>query len=173
MKTKILVLLLLVTFSIDGFSQRRSKKKADKETQEWKYEIECMGTGVQGTYLLKVWSYSKKPKVAIEQAKKNAVHGVIFKGFAGSGNGCSTQQPLAKNPNIENEKKVYFKDFFAEGGKYMKFVSTTTDGSVAGRDVLKISKKRYKVGVVVSVHKDLLRKDLEAAGILRGLSSGF
>ena len=33
--------------------------------------------------------------------------------------------------------------------------------------------KEYKVGVVVSVRKDDLRKALEAAGIIRGLNSGF
>ena len=33
--------------------------------------------------------------------------------------------------------------------------------------------KEYKVGCVVSVRKDDLRKALEAAGIVRGLSSGF
>ena len=38
---------------------------------------------VVGTYAIKVYSYSKKPKVAIEAAKRNAVHGIIFKGLAG------------------------------------------------------------------------------------------
>ena len=54
----------------------------------------------------------------------------------------------------------------------MKFVSVSGDGSVASEDRMKVGKE-YKVGVVVSVMYDLLRKDLEAAGIIRGLSSGF
>ena len=33
--------------------------------------------------------------------------------------------------------------------------------------------KEYKVGCVVSVRKDDLRRALEAAGIIRGLSTGF
>lgn len=160
--------LLLFVFTT-SFGQKR---KANKETKEWKYEIECMGTGTRGTTLIKVWSYSKKPHIAIEQSKKNAVHGIIFKGVSG-GTNCTTQQPLARNANLEQEQAVFFKDFFAKGGKYMKFVSVTTDGAVSSGDILKIKKKRYKVGVVVSVRKDLLRKDLEAAGIIKGLSSGF
>lgn len=151
----------------------QARKKADKATEEWNYEIECAGTGVEGTYLIKVWSYSKKPKVAIEQAKKNAVHGVIFKGFSGGAEGCSSQKPLARNPNLENEYQKYFNDFFADGGKYMKFVTLSTDGSVGAGDRLKVSKRLYKIGVIVQVQKDLLRKDLETAGIIRGLSSGF
>ena len=87
--------------------------------------------------------------------------------------GCKTQKPLVRNPNIENEKADFFKEFFAEGGKYMKYVSVTNDGAVGAGDRLKISKREYKIGVIVSVRKDQLRKDLENAGIVKGLSSGF
>ena len=58
-------------------------------------------------------------------------------------------------------------DFFANGGKYSKFVTTSTDGAIEAGDVTKISKKEYKVGVNVSVNVTLLRKDLEAAGIIK------
>ena len=58
------------------------REKQHKDTKIWRYEIEGVSQGSQGTYLpIGVWSYSKKPKVAIEQAKKNAVHGVIFRGY--------------------------------------------------------------------------------------------
>lgn len=167
------LLLVILIASFTTTTNAQARKKADKETVQWRYEIDCQGTGVQGKYLIKVWSYSKKPDVAIEQAKKNAVHGIIFKGFAGGGQGCTTQKPLARNPNLEQEKEQYFKDFFADGGKYMKFVSTSNDGAVGAGDRLKVSKKEYKVGVIVTVQKDALRKDLEAAGIIKGLSSGF
>ena len=43
----------------------QAKRKANKDTQAWRYEIEGVSQGTQGTYLVKVWSYSKKPKVAI------------------------------------------------------------------------------------------------------------
>ena len=33
--------------------------------------------------------------------------------------------------------------------------------------------REYKVGCIVSIRKDDLRKALEAAGIIRGLNSGF
>ncbi|HLA56156.1 MAG TPA: hypothetical protein VK623_08650 [Flavobacterium sp.] len=162
--------LLMATTSI--FAQAAAKRKAEKATAEWRYEIECAGIGTDGTYLIKVWSYSKNPKVATAQAKKNAVHGVIFKGFGGGGRGCTSQKPLVSNPNVEMEKADFFDLFFEDGGKYMKFVTESSDGNVAAEDRLKVGKE-YKIGVVVSVQKDLLRADLEAAGIIRGLSSGF
>lgn len=166
---KILV-LLIVMLSATTFAQ--AKKKADKATEQWRYEIECAGIGTDGTYLIKVWSYSKKGDIAISQAKKNAVHGIIFKGFAGGAQGCNSQKPLVSNPNLESEKEDFFKPFFEDGGKYMKFVSASSDGNVDASDRMKVGKE-YKIGVVVSVMKDALRKDLEAAGIARGLSSGF
>ncbi|MFZ4583434.1 MAG: hypothetical protein ACOYM7_12355, partial [Paludibacter sp.] len=135
------------------------------------YEIEGVDIGAQGTYLVKVWSYSKRPSVATEQAKKNAVHGIIFKGFVGR-TGVPGQRPLTTNANVEQEKKEFFDNFFADGGKYMKFVTVSGDGSVAAEDRMKVG-KRYKIGVIVSVNVSELRKDLEAAGIIRSLNSGF
>lgn len=152
-------------------SNAQARKKADRDTDEFRYELQCAGVGQDGTYLVKVWSYSKRGNVAIEQAKKNAVHGVVFKGFPGEG-GCTSQKAIANDPNVETEKKEFFDAFFEDGGKYMKYVSVSSDGMISADDRKKVGKE-YKIGVVVSVMKDALRKDLEAAGIVRGLSSGF
>ena len=141
-----------------------------EEKINWEYEIEPVSVGTQGTYLIKVWSYSRNPELAIEQAKRNAVHGVIFKGFRGI-SGVPGQHPLADSPNLEVEQAEFFRNFFANGGKYMKFVNITNDGSVAAEDRLKIGKE-YKIGVVVSVNVAGLRRDLEEAGIIRSLGSG-
>ncbi len=167
-KMTCLLLIIFAGFAPEAIAQKR---KADKDTQNWVYEIEPVAVGTQGSYLIKVWSYSKKPIVAIEQAKKNAVHGIIFKGFTGV-QGVPGQRPLTNNPNLEVEQAEFFKNFFADGGKYMKFVNITNDGSVAAEDRVKIGKE-YKIGVVVSVNVAGLRKDLEDAGMVRGLGSGF
>jgi hypothetical protein len=173
MKTKLITTLAFLLFATVNFAQSAGKqKKADKATREWRYEIECAGIGKDGTYLIKVWSYSKNANIAISQAKKNAIHGVIFKGFSGGGQGCTSQKALATNPNIEEEKADFFEPFFEEGGKYMKYVTESSDGNIDAGDRVKVGKE-YKIGVLVSVSKDALRKDLEAAGIIKGLSSGF
>lgn len=54
----------------------------------------------------------------------------------------------------------------------MKYVSVSTDGQISADDRKKVGKE-YKVGIVISVMKDALRKDLESAGVIKGLSSGF
>lgn len=169
MKQVVFTLLAVVAFAFTGNAQ--AKKKADKDTNNWRYEIEAVQTGVQGTSLIKVWSYSKKPDVAIEQAKKNAVHGIIFRGFAGR-SGVSAQSALTNNPNLVEEKADFFDAFFADGGKYMKFVSLTNDGAVAAEDRMKVGKE-YKVGVLISIRTAELRRDLENAGIIKSLGSNF
>jgi hypothetical protein len=168
---KSLWLLILASFLFINIIAAQSSKKADKDTQNWRYEIEAVGTGTQGSYLIKVWSYSKKPVVAIEQAKKNAVHGIIFRGFVGISR-VPGQNPLTNNTNLEIEQEEFFKNFFAEGGKYMKFVNLSNDGTIAPEDRLKVGKE-FKIGVIVSVNAAGLRSDLENAGIIRSLNSGF
>lgn len=161
------LLLLLVAATCLPATASISKKKADKDTNQFRYEIECAGNAIQGTYLVKVWSYSKKAAVAENQCRKNAVHGVIFKGYGG-GEGCVSQRPMANTPGVETQHEEYFKSFFAEGGEFQKYASImpgTTETVKVGRE--------YKVGVVVSIRKDDLRRALEAAGIIRGLNSGF
>jgi hypothetical protein len=164
-------LLLLLIIGFCSATNAQSQRKADNDTRDWRYEIEAIGVGTQGTYLIRVWSYSKKPAVAIEQAKKNAVHGVIFKGFSGT-QGVPGQKALTNNANLVEEKAEFFTPFFADGGKYMKFVGVTNDGAVDASNRLKVGKE-YKIGVIVSVNVTALRQDLEAAGMIRGLNSGF
>jgi hypothetical protein len=165
-KTKI-ILMLAFFFACMGAN---AQKKEDKRTMQWRYEIQCGGIGADGYYLIKIFTYSSKRKLPMEQAKKNAVHGVLFKGFPGDNlSGCATQKPICTNPNIEFEKKEFFDTFFADGGAYMKFVADSSDGNIDPDDSMKVGKE-FKVGILVSVNKSELRKYLEAAGIIRGLS---
>lgn len=170
-KASILTMVFLA-FAMVSSAQLSKKKKANNDTQDWKYEIECVGIGKPGTKLVKVWSYSKNAKVANGQAKKNAVHGMVFQGYSGGGQGCTSQKALVSDPSIEHQKKEFFEEFFADGGKYMKYVSHSGDATpeVIG---VKLKGYKYKVGVIVTVNTNDLRKDLEAAGIVKGLSSGF
>lgn len=138
-----------------------------KQPEALRYDIECAGNGAQGTYLVKVWVYSKNHQLTSDMLKKYAVHGVIFKGYAGNDKGCVSQKAMA-NPAIEQGHADFFAAFFNTDKAYARY-ATEIDGSV---ERIKIGKE-YKYGSVISVAKDALRKDLEAAGIIRGLSGGF
>ena len=163
---KILLPLLVVVMCLPSCRALR-QKQANADTNQYRYEIECGGNAIQGTYLVKVWSYSRTPSIAENQCRKNAVHGVIFKGYGG-GQGCVSQRPLANTPGVETQFKDYFDSFFSNGGEFQKYASIVGGTT----DVVKVGKE-YKVGVLVSVRKDDLRKALEAAGVIRRLNAGF
>lgn len=161
-----------ILLGISSSANAQAKRKARLDMEAFRYEIECVGIGTQGTYLIKVWTYSKKPKVAIAQSKKNAVHGIIFKGFSGGGQGCTSQKALAPSIDVQDENPDFFEGFFDDRGDFNKYVAVSGDGAIDSEDRLKVGKE-YKIGVVVSVMKDQLRKDLEKAGVIKGLDSGF
>ncbi|MBK7096610.1 MAG: hypothetical protein IPH57_16680 [Saprospiraceae bacterium] len=133
------------------------------------YEVECMGTGMDGTQLVKVWGFGTNPDKAAYQARKNAIHAVLFKGINAGKPGCMTR-PIVTQPGAEDMHKEFFNTFFSDGGRYLNFVSQANDGSV---DRVRISSKEYKVGSVVSVRHAALREELEAAGIIKKLGQGF
>jgi hypothetical protein len=146
---KLLVALAIILLSLNLFSQ------------EWHYEITCAGTGVQGTYLVEVTSYGKTVDAALAQMKKDAVHGVLFRGLTGK---C-TQKPLTGKASVETEHKEFFDKFFGKSGDYAKYVVDDPGVSMAS---VKVG-KQYKVTKVLSVKKDMLRRDLENAGIIKAL----
>lgn len=133
------------------------------------YEIECMGTGMDGTQLVKVWGFGTNPEKAAYQARKNAVHALMFKGVNAGKPGCMTR-PLVTQPGAEEMHREFFNTFFTDGGRYLNFVSQANDGSM---DRIRISSREYKVGTVVSVRHAALREELEAAGIIKKLGQGF
>ena len=164
MKKITLTLFILAAFIF-------SCKTKQTQAPTYDYEVQCLGTGKQGTQLVKIWGYGKNPTEAIEQAKMNAVHAILFKGVATGSPGC-IQRPLVTNNQAEEQYKTYFTEFFAINGKYLKYVTLSTDGSIDPNDRLKVGKK-YKIGVAVTVNSDALRSELEDKGIIKKLGSGF
>lgn len=143
-----------------------SKKK---ESPTWNYEVECAGSGNTGTYLVKIWTYDKKSTISEVSAKKNAVHAILFKGFSANKElRCQAQKPIITDSSIQYSQVDYFNAFFNEE-LFLKYVALSSPVP----EVIKTGKKQYKIGYVVTVSKDLLRADLEKAGIIRGLSTGF
>jgi hypothetical protein len=155
-----LVLLLAgVLAPFNGFAQ-----------DGWRYDIDCAGAGATGTYLVKIHVYAKKSGVSVDEFKKNAVHGVLFKGYSGNAvAGCTSQKALVSNPATYQDRIDFFNIFFqTKGGDYLKYATVVSNTP----EVVKTGKE-YKVSMIVSVAKDMLRSDLEKAGVIKGLSSGF
>ena len=139
------------------------------QQQVFGYEMTCLGVGSEGSNLLKVYYYGKTYDKSVEQAKHDAVHGILFKGIVGS-NGCANQPAMVK-PQEQVANQAFFDEFFKKG-EYLRFVNISNDGSVSGADRLKVG-NMYKIGVTVSVQKDALRKYLEQAGVIKPLGVGI
>lgn len=137
--------------------------------QDYSYELICQGVGTQGTKLVKVYSYAKNQREALEKAKYNAVHGVLTKGIIAAG-GCYGAKPMLK-PDEFARHQAFFDNFF-KTGTYLRYVSISGDGSVAAGDRLRVG-KLYKIGVIVSVQDANLRQYLESEGVVRKLGAVF
>lgn len=128
------------------------------------YDIIGAGSGTEGTILVKVYVYEKNVKDA--DFKRAAVHGVVFRGCSGNKSGAN--QPAMASIEAEGDNASFCDAFFAADGGCQNY-ATIIGGSY---DRVK-TQKGYKSGAIVQVHKTALRKELEKAGVVRSLSSGF
>lgn len=135
--------------------------KSEKMPQ---YDITGAGSGTEGTILVKVYVYGKK--VSDQDLKRAAVHGVVFRGCSGDESGA--RQPAMASPTAEADNAEFCQKFFASDGQCQSFVSII-NGSY---DHVK-TQNGYKLGAILQVNKTALRKELEKAGVVRSLSSGF
>lgn len=157
-----LIFLCVMMFSVSVLSA----KEKPEESPLRNYTIENAGRPAgQGSYMVKVTVTTKDKKLSDQEIGKCAVHGVLFKGFSGAN--YHTEKPLAKSASVEAEHQEYFDSFFSSTRP-----STYVNALPSTRQVTK-SGKYYVISEVVEVQKDLLRKDLQQAGILRSLNSGF
>ncbi|MBR0259693.1 MAG: hypothetical protein IJQ49_05425 [Prevotella sp.] len=155
MKRVLCFISMLLALSISGMA------KGDKMPE---YDITGAGSGTEGTILVKVYVYSKK--ATDQDLKRAAVHGVVFRGC--SGNASGARQPAMAAPTAESDNAAFCEAFFATDGPCQNY-ATIVGGSY---DRVK-TQKGYKCGAILQVNKTALRKELEKAGVVRSLSSGF
>jgi len=132
------------------------------------YQTECVSLETDGYVSLKIWDTKSGKSYKSEQARKDAVHAILFAGIAGT-NGCATQTALlVKSEDIDKFKKIE-KEFFSSNGKWSQFTrSSATETTLP----INLGEKNWKV-YQVSVSKDALRKYLEEKSILKSINTGF
>ena len=69
----------------------------------------------------------------------------------------------------EQKHAAFFEEFFAPGGQYLRYVNVTSSENPSKEKV----KGGFKFGLEVQVLYNNLRNDLQDAGVIRSLSSGF
>ena len=155
MKRILSLIILLLAFFVGAMA------KGDKIPQ---YDITGAGSGTEGTILVKVYVYSKSVKD--EDLKRAAVHGVVFRGC--SGNQSGARQPAMASITAEAVNASFCEAFFAADGPCQNYATI-----IAGSYDRVKTQKGYKSGAILQIDKTALRKELEKAGVVRSLSSGF
>ena len=168
---KICIIALLIVPINSLFSQTNSNRRVTEErTRNWQYESKCFESGGAGSsYLIEVTSYVGDVRLALNQAKKNAIHAVLFKGVTGNTLGCTAKEPLIKN-GVYNDNFEYFEDFFYNTRQYNQY-ATVPSGTAESSEKLK--RKMYRVTYAISVNVDELRKKLEYDKIIEPMGAAL
>ena len=134
---------------------------------EYTFECECMGVEADGSETILAWGNGRNRFDAVEQAKKNAVLDIIFKGI-NRGRGDCNKRPLVGEVNAKTKYESYFNKFFADDGPYKEFVSNDDErlADKLDRDKQKGRKSR-SMSVVVRVERAKLRERLIRDNILK------
>ena len=153
-----------IFFAFLSFIMFTGVLSAKDDFSNFNYELTRDGCPVSrdaNFVIFTVYSYTKKSKITSDIGKRNAIHGILFKGLP------KTQYQGAEPALIkEGSYETYAADldrFFADG-EYLQFVEETNKGF---QDVVKISSKEYKVGITVKVNLKGLKQKMEKMGIIK------
>ena len=166
MSNKILSAVAFILFSCCCFSQKKQTPQ-NKISGNYTYETECLGVELDGSQTLKTWGSGKNRADAVEQAKKNAVRDVLFKGISKGKNECN-QKPVIFEINAQEKYEDYFNKFFADGGAYKEFISMKDESIIPMlfKDRKKAADYQEMYGVIVRVLRAELKKKMIADKIL-------
>lgn len=156
---------ILYTLAVVGLlSSCHSVKEVEGTNAFGSHTIQCMGVEGDGSQTLRSWGNGKNKADAVEQAKKNAVYEVLFKGIVAGGGECD-KRPLLNVPNAREKYEEYFNRFFSDGGEYRKFVTMEDENHTSRIKADGGSQQAWSV--IVRVKRSELRKQLVADGILK------
>ncbi|MBR1889304.1 MAG: hypothetical protein IJ816_01595 [Alloprevotella sp.] len=126
------------------------------------YETEYLNTENDGSLTLRAWGQGKGLSDAREQAQKNAVNDIIFKGINTKDR---VYKPLVLEVNARDKYENYFDTFFRDGGAYTQFASSADERESAKVRLKNTTQRNY--GSVVRVLRSELRQKLIEDGIIK------
>ena len=131
------------------------------------FKTECLGIGMDGSQTVKAWGNGRNRWDAIEQAKKNAVNDVLFKGIYEGKQDCE-KRPVLTEVNARQKNEAYFNKFFSDNGEYTKYISLKDEriDSKLSRD-RQVARKSVTHGVVLTILRAELRQKMIEDGIIK------
>jgi len=159
MKNKILLTIIIAIVVMSFYSLGNIKRT---------FQIECVTIETDGYLTIKIWDTKKGVNYKSEQARKDAIHVILFSGIS-EGNGCKTQPPILNTSEEQENFKTLEKSFFAKKGKWSMFIRSSSVETTLPK---MIAAKNWKV-YQISISKNELRKYLEDQNIIKVLNNGF
>ena len=126
-------------------------------------ETECISKEMDGSLTVRVGGTGRNRTDALEQAKKQAVYDVLFKGIT-RGNTDYNMRPIMTEVNARQRYQDYFDIFFMDRGEYRKYISM--EDKRAGSTRTRRNYRDVTVGTTVRVLVPQLRARLKEDGLL-------
>jgi hypothetical protein len=123
-----------------------------------------MGSELDGSITVKSRGNGRNRFDAIEQAKKEAINFILFKGII-NGQKDFDAKPILKAPNLREIKSEYFNIFFKDGGEYLKYVSNK-DESFGKKNRIKGRDGEVMFGFILRVMRSELKTKMVKDGII-------
>ncbi len=111
MKKIVLILSILLIATLGCKSKLKTR-----ELGAYTYKTSCIGEQ-NGKLLVTAWGRGTSYDNCKEEALKNALKDVVFKGIQDGNTSCKKTAILGK-PNAENEYQRFFESFLSENGEY-------------------------------------------------------
>lgn len=131
----------------------------------YNYPPEIISMERDGSVTMRVWGEGRNRGDAVEQARKEAVHTIIFKHQTAAGKSPAQTRALVNEANAETKYRTFFNQFFADGGDYAKFV--TKEDRRRGSNESQRSTIQVKYGITMRVLRAELEQYLIQEGILK------
>lgn len=157
------IIYLAVIAVCSGLPSCKTPTNISSEYAYANFQTECLGIELDGSQTLRVFGKGKNKADAIEQAKKNAIRDILFKGI-NAGTGECTQRPLVNEVNAQEKYAYYFNPFFKDKGEYANFVRL--DEKRLSR-IKSSNNSQENWGVVVTVDRTSLQQRLINDNILK------
>ncbi|MFI3285758.1 MAG: DUF6175 family protein [Rikenellaceae bacterium] len=163
---KIIITIMLLAFVPATLLAQKRSEIIEISEMDTNYSVETLKVGADGTKYIKVSGFGKNDDAATFNAKRNAVHAAIFRGFPSAADANATPA-ICTDPSVMQNYKIYFNNFF-NNGDYLQYINLTTDGVPSGADRIKV-KGGYEVKIYAQIMYDNLRRRLESDGIVKAL----
>jgi hypothetical protein len=151
---KIAILAIVTLFSVPVFGQVFNKQ--NKTASYYSVETECLEDKLDGSFILQAWGKGSNKSEAIDQAKRNVLNDILFKGVT---KGCQ-MRPLIIEINASTKYKSYAYSFF--NSDYKNFISIEKSPKS-----LKKSRKQTSYGIKVRVKVEDIRQKLITDNIIK------